>query len=95
MVVIILEELHPVLCNHNYSKILENGQNIDDLFADAANIWGVDYNSSLDKSDKCSAGVGIDWLTAIGPLTFSLAHPITKEPTDIEETFRFNIGTSF
>ena len=78
-------------------KILENAQNIDVLiFADAANIWGVDYNSSLDKSGiRSSVGVGIDWLTAIGPLTFSLAHPITKEPTDIEETFRFNIGTSF
>ena len=66
------------------------------MFADAANIWGVDYNSSLDKAGiRSSVGIGIDWLTAVGPLTFSFAQPITKEPTDIEETFRFNIGTSF
>ena len=39
--------------------------------------------------------VGIDWLTPVGPLTFTFAHPVTKEPTDIEQTFRFNIGTSF
>ena len=78
-------------------KILENVQSVDIvMFADAANIWGVDYNSSLDKSGiRSSIGIGLDWLTPVGPLTFSLAQPITKEPTDIEETFRFNIGTSF
>ena len=77
--------------------ILENVQSVDVvLFADAANIWGVDYNSSLDKNGiRSSIGLGLDWLTPIGPLTFSFAQPITKEPTDIEETFRFNIGTSF
>ncbi len=78
-------------------KILENVQNVDIvMFADAANIWGVDYNGSLDKNGiRSSIGIGIDWLTAVGPLTFSFAQPITKEPTDIEESFRFNIGTSF
>ncbi len=78
-------------------KILENVQNIDMvMFADVANIWGVDYDSSLDKSGIRSAvGLGLDWLTPIGPLTFSFATPITKESTDIEQTFRFNIGTSF
>ena len=77
--------------------ILENVQTIDIvMFADAANMWGVDYDSSLDQSGiRSSIGIGLDWLTPIGPLTFSLAHPITKEATDIEETFRFNIGTSF
>ena len=78
-------------------KILENVQSVDIvLFADAANIWGVDYDSSLDKNGiRSSVGVGLDWLTPVGPLTFSFAQPITKESTDIEETFRFNIGTSF
>ncbi len=77
--------------------ILENAQNVDIvIFADAANIWGVDYDSSLDKNGiRSSIGIGLDWLTPVGPLTFSFAQPVTKEPTDIEETFRFNIGTSF
>tara|TARA_B100001063_G_scaffold199377_1_gene192187 strand:- start:409 stop:2655 length:2247 start_codon:yes stop_codon:yes gene_type:complete len=76
---------------------LENLQTVDIvLFADAANIWGVDYNSSLDKDGiRSSVGIALDWLTPVGPLSFSLAQPITKESTDIEETFRFNIGTSF
>ena len=78
-------------------NILENVQSVDIvMFADAANIWGVDYDSALDKNGiRSSVGIGIDWLTPVGPLTFSFAQPITKEPTDIEETFRFNIGTSF
>ena len=77
--------------------LLENVQSVDVvLFADAANIWGVDYDSSLDNNGiRSSVGIGIDWLTPVGPLTFSFAHPVTKEPTDIEQTFRFNIGTSF
>ena len=77
--------------------ILENVQSVDIvMFADAANVWGVDYDSSLDNSGiRSSIGIGLDWLTPVGPLTFSFAQPITKEPSDIEETFRFNIGTSF
>jgi len=76
---------------------LENIQTVDVvLFADAANIWGVDYNNSLDNSGiRSSVGLALDWLTPVGPLTFSFAQPITKESTDVEETFRFNIGTSF
>ena len=75
----------------------QNIQTVDVvMFADAANIWGVDYDSSLDKGGlRSSVGIGLDWLTPVGPLTFSFASSITKEPTDVEETFRFNIGTSF
>lgn len=66
------------------------------FFVDAANIWGVDYNSSLDDSSiKSSAGLSIDWLTPIGPLNFTLAQPITKDSSDISENFRFDIGTTF
>ena len=76
---------------------LENVQNVDIvMFADFGNIWGVDYNSSLEADEiRSSVGLGMDWLTPIGPLTFSLAHPITKADSDVTETFRFNLGTSF
>jgi len=78
-------------------KILENVQNVDIvMFADVGNIWGVDYNTSLDADEiRSSVGVGLDWLTPVGPLTFSLAHPITKADSDVTEMFRFNLGTSF
>ena len=79
-------------------QILENNQNLDFLFFfDAANIWGVDYDSSIDDKSglRSSIGVGVDWLTPIGPLNFSLAQPLSKKSTDITETFRFNLGTTF
>jgi outer membrane protein insertion porin family len=78
--------------------ILEDSENIDLLFfLDAANLWGVDYDSSLDNNDNInsSLGIGIDYYSPIGPLSFSFAQPITKNSSDITETFRFNIGTSF
>ena len=46
------------------------------MFADAANIWGVDYDSSLEKNGiRSSIGIGLDWLTPVGPLNFSIAQP--------------------
>lgn len=67
------------------------------VFVDAANVWGVDYNSVLEKNNKIRSAVGInmDLNTPIGPLSFSLSQPITKADGDITETVRFNIGTSF
>ena len=78
-------------------RILENIQNVDlVMFADAGNVWGVDYDDSLDNSEiRSSVGVGLDWLTPVGPLSFSFAQPISKQNSDITETFRFNIGTTF
>ena len=78
-------------------QFFEESQNVDFLFfADAADIWGVDYDSSLDKSKiRSSLGIGLDWFSPLGPMNFSLAHPITKADGDKTETFRFNLGTTF
>lgn len=67
------------------------------LFYDAANVWGVDYNSSINDSNaiRSSTGIGVDWYTPIGPLNFSLSQPLTKKSTDVTESFRFNLGTTF
>ena len=76
----------------------ENSELIDAMvFVDVANIWGVDYDSSINDSDKIRSaiGIGIDWFTPIGPFNFSLTETITKADTDITESFRFNIGTTF
>ena len=79
-------------------QILEDSQNLDFLlFIDAANVWGVDYQSSLDKNNKIrsSTGIALDWFSPLGPMNFSLALPITKTDTDKTETFTFNLGTTF
>ena len=82
----------------NLPFVLPTLENVDfSLFIDAANVWGVDYDSSIDDSSKIrsSTGLGMNLLTPIGPLSFSLTQPITKKSTDKTETFRFNLGTSF
>ena len=78
--------------------ILANLQDTDiKYFFDAANLWGVDYRNNDGASSKirASTGVAVDWYTPIGPLNFSLTQVLQSKSTDIDETFRFNIGTTF
>ena len=84
--------------NSTLPFIFENIENLDVLFFfDAANVWGVDYDSSLNDANeiRSSTGIGLDWLTPIGPMSFVFSQPLSKSNTDIDETFRFNIGTTF
>ena len=79
-------------------NIVEGLDNLDvGVFIDAANVWGVDYNSSLDDKNtiRTSTGVAFNLLTPIGPLSFSFANALTKASTDKTETFRFRLGTQF
>ena len=78
-------------------NILFENENIDfNLFIDMANVWEVDYNSSLDSNKiRSSTGIAVNWFSTIGPLTFSYAIPLSEAETDITEKFRFQIGTSF
>ena len=67
------------------------------LFFDAANVWHVDYSNVIDQGNsiRSSTGIAVDLLTPVGPLSFSLAQPISKASGDITESFRFNLGTTF
>ena len=79
-------------------QVLPSLQNTDiSVFIDAANIWGVDYDSSIDDKSqiRSSVGVNLDLLIPGIPLNFSLSQPITKASSDITESFRFNLGTTF
>tara|TARA_B100000787_G_scaffold154963_1_gene130096 strand:+ start:525 stop:2762 length:2238 start_codon:yes stop_codon:yes gene_type:complete len=79
-------------------QLFPNYENANFLvFFDAANVWGVDYSNDISGNGKIRStlGIAIDFFTPIGPLNFSLSQPITKASTDITETFRFNLGTTF
>ena len=79
-------------------QILPNFQNTDfSLFFDVANIWGVDYDSTLEDDGKIrsSIGISVNLFTPVGPLNFSLSESISKSKNDITESFRFNLGTTF
>ena len=78
-------------------QVFPNAQNVDFVtFLDLANLWGVDDKTLDDGSElRSSIGVGVEWFTPVGPLSFSLAAPISKSSSDKTETFRFNLGTTF
>ena len=67
------------------------------LFMDMGNLWSVDYDSSINSSNgiRSSVGISSNVYTAIGPLSFVFALPMTKQSTDTTQTFKFQIGTSF
>jgi len=74
----------------------ENWNAKTSIFVNAGNVWGVDYDASKDVNKIRSAtGVTMDWMSPIGPLSFTLAQPISKANTDATETFSFEIGTAF
>ena len=78
--------------------IFPDFENVDfSIFLDTANIWGVDYSSSVKENNKIrsSAGLSVDLLTPVGPLNFSFSQPVSKASTDKTESFRFNLGTTF
>ena len=79
-------------------QIFENYQNLDiAVFLDLASVWGVDYDDTIPENNeiRSAIGIGLNWTTVVGPLSFSLAQPITKADTVITESFRFNLGTTF
>ena len=81
----------------NIPQIFEESQNVDfSFFADAAELWGVDYDSSIEGDGiRSSFGLALDWFSPVGPMNFSFAVPVTKQTGDKTETFRFNLGTTF
>jgi len=82
----------------NLPGILNTVENVDfSYFIDFGNVWGVDYDSSINESSglRSSTGVALDLLTPVGPLSFSLTQTLAKESTDKTESFRFNLGTTF
>jgi outer membrane protein insertion porin family len=82
----------------NLPKLLSTFENIDfSYFIDIGNVWGVDYDSTINDSNfiRSSTGISMEYLSPVGPLSFSLTQPLTKKSTDKTEVFRFNLGTSF
>jgi len=67
------------------------------LFLDFGNVWGIDYNSNIDDSNKIRSTTGIttQWLSPVGPMSFILSQNLSKANTDVTESFNFRLGTTF
>jgi len=82
----------------NLPNLLPENTNTDiGFFLDLGNVWGVDYDSSIDDSNKIRASTGIaaSWLSPLGPMTFIISQNLAKASTDKTESFTFNLGTTF
>ena len=78
------------------SFLFDDKDNINiKLFLTTGSIWNSDYTST-DKIDiRSSVGTSFDFITPIGPISFSYAVPIEKNSTDRTRSFNFSIGSSF
>ena len=82
----------------NLPKLLADSMKTDvGLFLDFGNVWGVDYDGTVDESNKIrsSTGVAANWMSPLGPMSFVFSTNISKAATDKTESFNFNLGTTF
>lgn len=57
--------------------------------------YGAIGRSRLDEMQRMSTGVGVEWITPIGPLQVVFAKPLNDKPGDDTSTFEFSLGTRF
>jgi outer membrane protein insertion porin family len=72
------------------------------LFWDVGNVFDTSCGSTqtscndIDPGELASSvGVGLTWITALGPLSFSLAMPIVKPDDADTQVFQFSLGQTF
>lgn len=70
-------------------------------FADAGNVWrdnannpGQGQSGSLDDL-RASAGLGLSWISPVGPLKLSYGTPLRSFRGDKIQRFQFQVGTAF
>ena len=82
----------------NLPNVLPENTNADlNIFLDFGNVWGVDYDSAIDDSNKIrsSTGLAANWMSPVGPLSFVFSQNLSKADTDETQSFSFNLGTTF
>ncbi len=62
-------------------------------FVDVGNVWAADEKFGSDL--RASVGIGLSWISPIGPLRFAWANPVRTFDGDKIQKFQFQIGTSF
>jgi len=60
-------------------------------FVDGGNAFGENINLVL----KYSYGLGVSWISPLGPLKFSYGIPYKSAPTDNIQRLQFQVGTAF
>lgn len=63
-------------------------------FFDAGQVYAEGKPMQLSEL-RFSTGIGLSWLSPIGPLKISFGKPLNAKPTDTKQAFQFQIGTGF
>ncbi len=63
-------------------------------FVDVGNVYGENEPVRLNEM-RASVGVGLSWLSPVGPLRLAIAQPVRKFAGDRIQRLQFQIGTSF
>jgi outer membrane protein insertion porin family len=63
-------------------------------FLDVGNVYAETEKFNLSDL-RASVGVGLSWISPLGPLRFALANPIRKQAGDKIQKLQFQVGTSF
>jgi outer membrane protein insertion porin family len=63
-------------------------------FVDAGNVWADGQSLSIGDM-RYSAGLSVAWSSPMGPLKFSIAQPLNKDPLDRLQRFQFQMGNVF
>lgn len=64
------------------------------VFIDGGQVWGPLQTVNVGDL-RYAAGVGIAWISPIGPLKLSYAYPLNDKPFDRTQRFQFQIGSGF
>ncbi|MBZ0333270.1 outer membrane protein assembly factor BamA [Marinobacter sp. JH2] len=66
------------------------------FFLDAGQVFDTDRGFDPELTEvRTSAGVSFQWITAVGPLAFSLAKPLNDKSGDDTQVFQFSLGQTF
>ena len=69
------------------------------VFADGGQVFGTDgygNDTAMNFSQlRYSAGIGLTWISPLGPLQLSYAKPLNAQESDNTQVFQFQIGTGF
>jgi len=63
-------------------------------FVDVGNVFGEAEKIDFGQL-RASAGVGVSWISPLGPLRLAIAQPVRKFPGDRIQRLQFQIGSSF
>jgi outer membrane protein insertion porin family len=84
-------------CNGTF--VVPPNTNPADVEANPGNFCSGPYYGNKASVDlgliRYSVGIGISWLSPLGPLRLSYAYPVNAEEWDREQRFQFQIGTGF